>query len=152
MNTLKVGYSDLLNDYKRIIKKYYDKLDDHEKYEDYLEEYNERLENIFSPSVFKDDFISLATDFAYFLKKYYIKESEINYKFLYVFKNNEAIEEFLCNFYSSIHNDNDSVHNYNESIHYESKDNDIFIMIMIQFIMIQSIMIITKFIMMVMKH
>ena len=29
INLLKVGYSDLLDEYKRIIKKYYDKLEDH---------------------------------------------------------------------------------------------------------------------------
>ena len=83
MNTLKVGYSDLLVEYKRIIKKYYDKLDDHEKYEDYLDEYDDKLDNIFSQSVFEDDFIQLPTDFEYFLKKYCIKESEINDRFIF---------------------------------------------------------------------
>ena len=77
INLLKVDYSELLDED-----------------EDYLEEYDEKLNNIFSQSVFEDDFILLATDVGYFLKKYYIKESEINDKFLYVFKNNET---FLFN-------------------------------------------------------
>ena len=85
MNTLKVGYCDLLNEYERIKKKYYDKLNDHEKYENYLEEYDKKLDHNFSDSNFIDDFILLATDFNYFLKKYYINESKINDKFFYVF-------------------------------------------------------------------
>ena len=38
--SLKVCYSDLLAEYKRIIKKYYDVIQDHQKEENYLEEYD----------------------------------------------------------------------------------------------------------------
>ena len=98
--SLKVCYSDLLAEYKRIIKKYYDKLDDHQKEEDCLEEYDRyyNRSNCVSLNQFQDDFFLLSYDFYCFLKYYEIKENEINDKFHYVFTYTETNDSLLENF------------------------------------------------------
>ena len=72
---LKVCYSGLLAEYKRIIKKYYDMLENHQKEENYLEEYDRFYNRINCVSInqFQGDFSLLAYDFYCFLNKCEIK-------------------------------------------------------------------------------
>ena len=69
--SLKVCYSDLLAKYKRMIKKYYDMPDDHQKEENYLEEYDRlyNRSNSVSLNQFQYDFKLLSFDFYCFFGK-----------------------------------------------------------------------------------
>ena len=89
-----------------------------------MDKYDEKVHN-FSINDFQDDFTLLVVDFQYFLKRYYIKECEINDKFIYVFRNNESNKDIFCNLNELNHNElNDNDLNHNDSNHNESNHNE----------------------------
>ena len=99
INRKKIKTSELIAEYKRLVKKYYHILEDHEKDEDYLKEYDDKLNDKKYNNLddLKDDHYDLEAYFKSFILKYYLEESERNNKFHYALKNNEMDDEFHYN-------------------------------------------------------
>ena len=80
--------SDLITEFKRVIKKHSDIVDEHVKEEDYFKDYEDKVKNKRYTNFddLKDDDYELAELFKSFILEYYLRENEINDQFYYALK------------------------------------------------------------------